>query len=514
MPTWRPTCCSTTTDDRTPPTAAKHHPRSTTHNSTKPPPNGGYPSGEEAALPPLLPSIIFYSWSEKPETITINPPDLSNRRGPPHFTENPGTTRPTQELIDDGIYITGSSGQNGGTGNYYGNTFTPTGTVKIDGSQILLAPDDAADATVWNVQSSVTLELEGDRRLVNRSYLESVEAEKHSSYYFYSWLPTSYTAENRTGFVADFETGKSGGWKHETISGLSLRYEHRVSYVDIFNAVFNAFDVTMDPSTLVLPANQLYFVQPVPGSDYLATSGGRYPRPGRSDSTSLSATLDSELMGVGLFAQDQIHFDEKWSLLLAGRLDGVWVDTVDPLPRAGFDPVGDRIDAVLSSGTVSLIYKPIPKATLYATWNQAAAVEGSSSSGGFSLTNNQLRDETFENSSQLFEIGGTMTWWDDRLFVGRRCITKLATGKTCGLICRTKLKYKASKLRRFTSPTATSTPGPTSRIAMLITSMDRCRGVFRRCRILLRISPVQTLGRIHQAITECPVCPVGCSTRT
>ncbi len=69
--------------------------------------------------------------------------------------------------------------QNGGTGSYFGNTYTPTGAVKIDGSQVLLAPDDAADATVWNAQSIVSVELGGERWLVNRTYFESVEAEKH-----------------------------------------------------------------------------------------------------------------------------------------------------------------------------------------------------------------------------------------------------------------------------------------------------------------------------------------------
>ncbi|MCC5021448.1 MAG: integrase core domain-containing protein [Candidatus Synoicihabitans palmerolidicus] len=45
-------------------------------------------TGRKPALPPLLPSIIFYAWSEKPETITINPPDLSTRRGPPQYQRN------------------------------------------------------------------------------------------------------------------------------------------------------------------------------------------------------------------------------------------------------------------------------------------------------------------------------------------------------------------------------------------------------------------------------------------
>ncbi len=338
-----------------------------------------------------------------------------------HFTENPGVNRPTQELIDSGLYITGSSVQNGGTGSYFGNTFTPTGKVAIDGSQTLLAPGDGADATVINAQAIATLTLAPGLTLVNRLYAENVEAEKHSSYYFYSWLPESETVENRTELLTDFDLA---GAQHETVVGVSLRYEHRKSYVDILNEVFNAFDLTLAPSTLVYPQSQLFFVSAVPGKPYFATPGGRYPRVGRSDSTSLSATLDSSVGGVGLFAQDQIKFTPKLSLLLGSRLDWLSVDTTDPLPRAGFSAVHDSIRALLPSGTASLVFKPVPSATAYVTLNRAAAVEGSSSSGGFGMTNNRLRSETFENSSELAELGGKLSLAEGRAFVGAALYTQ------------------------------------------------------------------------------------------
>lgn len=332
-----------------------------------------------------------------------------------HFTENPGVTRPTQELIDHGLYITGSSVQNGGTGDYFGNTFTPTGKVKIDGSQTLLAPGDGADAETFNVQSQLTFLLQGSRRLVNRTYFETVEAEKHSSYYFYSWMPENYTFENRTEYLADFTTGSV---RHETISGITLRGEHRKTYVDILNEVFNAFDITMDPSTLVYPRSQLFFVTAVPGKPYFATPGGRYPRPGRTDSTGLSATLKSDAGNVGVFLQDQIHFNDQWSLLVSGRLDQLWVDSEDPLPLPGNTPRGDSTYETLPSGTASLVYKATPATTLYLTWNRAAAVEGSSSSGGFGLTNNRLMPDTFKNSSDLIEGGAKLSLFDNTFFAG------------------------------------------------------------------------------------------------
>ncbi|MBL9206945.1 MAG: TonB-dependent receptor plug domain-containing protein, partial [Opitutaceae bacterium] len=356
---------------------------------------------------------LFAAFSYKPNSRMTW--DLNGEYMRAHFTENPGITRPTQDLIDHNLYITGSSVQNGGTGSYFGNTFTPTGTVRIDGSQTLLAPGDGADAETFNVQSLLSLQLGGQSVLNNRTYFESVEAEKHSSYYFYSWMPENYTFDNRTELISSFALGET---KHDTIVGMSVRGEHRKTYVDVLNEIFNAFDVTMDPSTLVYPRSQLFFVTQVPGKPYLATPGGRYPRPGRTDSTSLSATLESDTANAAFFVQDQIRINDQWSVLVAGRIDALWVDSQDPLPLPGNQPVGDSIHATLPSATMNLVHKPTPNSTLYFTLNRAAAVEGSSSSGGFGLTNNKLFPKTFKNSSDLIEVGGKVSMLENTLFAG------------------------------------------------------------------------------------------------
>lgn len=373
-----------------------------------------------------------------------------------HFTENPGVNRPTQELIDQQLYITGSSVQNGGTGSLFGNTFTPTGKVKIDGSQTLLALGDGADATVFNTQAIASLALAPDRTLVNRTYFESVAAEKHSSYYFYSYLPSSQTAENRTEFLADFTTG---GVKHETISGVSLRYEHRKSYVDILNEVFDAFDLTMSPSTLVYPTSQLFFVSPVPGKVYYATPGGRYPRVGRTDSTGLSATLDSQLGAGGVFVQDQIKFSSQWSLVLGARADWLFVNTQDPLPRAGFEAKHDSISALLPSGTASLVFKPTATTSAYVTLNRAAAVEGSSSSGGFGMTNNLLVADTFKNSSEMAELGGKVSFLDGKAFAGAALYTQQRNRQNVRFNLPDEIKVRGFELEAVYQPNRTFNAG-------------------------------------------------------
>jgi outer membrane receptor protein involved in Fe transport len=336
------------------------------------------------------------------------------------YTENPGTTRPTQELIDHGIYITGSS-----LGDpdvpLFGNTFTPSGTQRIDGSQTLLAPGDGARARVFNTQAIVRFD-QPEWRFTNRSYYEDVFAERHSSYFFTGYLPQSQTFENRSEWVTEREFG---GFRHQLLAGVALRYEHRESYVDILNQVFNPFDVTQDPDTLRFPTDQLFFVQPVPGTPYLATPGGRYPREGMSPSVGLSATLKSTLHNFGIFLQDQIQFTRHWSLLLGGRLDFVRVRSEDPLPRAGHDPASARHRDMLSSGSVSLQYQPRREISTYLTINRAAAVEGSGSSGGFGLNSNLasrelnfIARELFRNSSDLVELGTKFSLLQNTLFLG------------------------------------------------------------------------------------------------
>lgn len=315
------------------------------------------------------------------------------------YIENPGTNRPTQALIDRGEYITGSSVQSGGTGAYFGNTFTPAGTVVIDGSQVLVAPGDGAWARSWNAQLTGSLAL-GTRQVVSRTYFESVESEKQSAYRFYSYLPESYTFEQR---VEVFERRDWGGLGHDLAWGAALRGESRKSFVDFFNEAINAFDLTRDPDTFRLPASQMSFVVPVPGRPgQFALRGGRYGTP---LSIGTSQTLHSRLLSGGVFAQDRLDLSHGLSLLLGVRGDSLTVDSEDPLAPTGVTAARDSLTRFLPSATVSLQWEPRAGLATYLTWNDAASVEPSSSSGGFGLTNNRLPAVLFENRSRLVEAG-------------------------------------------------------------------------------------------------------------
>lgn len=342
-------------------------------------------------------AYVALAWRPRPEVTW----DLNAEVYSVNFAENPGTNRPTQALIDRGEYITGTSVQLGGTGSYFGNTFVPTGTVRIDGSQILLAPGDSGWARTAKLQLIGTVKAAKGREVVSRTYVERVSGEKAAAYAFYSYLPRSLTAEQR------IEVRETRGWlgrEHRVTWGAVLRGEERKSFVDFFNEAMNAFDLTLDPDTYRLPPGQFFGVRPVPGREgRRAISGARYPV---APTASISQTLHSWLGNAGIFAEDAVSVSDALTLTLGARADGVHVTSEDPLPAPGYAPVRDSLKELLTSANASLAWRANASWTLFATINQAAAMEPSSGSGGYGLTGNRLPAVLFANASALVEAGG------------------------------------------------------------------------------------------------------------
>src|SRR5690606_19755620 len=131
-----------------------------------------------------------------------------------------------------------------------------------------------------------------------------------------------------------------------------------------------------------------------------------------------SATLNSTLHNIGLFAQDTIKFNDRWSFIIGTRVDYLNAHNKDPLTAPGVDPNVDTVEHFLFSGSASLIFTPTANSSYYLTVNRNAAVESSSSSGGFGFTNGEIASEIFENSSELVELGAKYRLLEDRLFVG------------------------------------------------------------------------------------------------
>jgi len=189
-----------------------------------------------------------------------------------NYTENFGINRPTQELIDDGIYQTGintnpapansvpgspawANGYVGADGKPLGFGNGPNGStaigvvggpaapisdaqnsrwvvsgfpfinrislgekVKIDRSQRLLRPGDDSEGFSYNAQVIQTLRLSDTAQLANNTFFRYVRRETMSSYYYSEIIDPSLSLENRTELRLNYD-------KHALNTGLSVRYQ-------------------------------------------------------------------------------------------------------------------------------------------------------------------------------------------------------------------------------------------------------------------------------------------------
>ena len=197
------------------------------------------------------------------------------------YVENFGVNRPTQDLIDNGRYISGGVIDQNGDGvrdnhdvNSGGNAVLPTGTIDLNRSRRLLAPGDGSFGREIEGQAIQTLNVNEYFTLVNNLYANYIKRDTRSSYYYSEIVDNDYVVDDRTEFQGKFETtlggghpkpapkdGKGGGDDKdakkvaEAISngiklvekfnfGIDFRYQHTLAYDNYFNEPSNTWDLS------------------------------------------------------------------------------------------------------------------------------------------------------------------------------------------------------------------------------------------------------------------------------
>ena len=316
-----------------------------------------------------------------------------------------GVNRPSQELIDDGIYYTGIAEDIGGP--FIEPWFlTPNGTTTINPSDTLFSDNDFSNANVFHAQLITTLNEENAFTFTNRNLFEYVTRRRYHELEYIEYVD-QITWESRYEFHLRRELG---GREHQVLSGITLRYEERENYINFFNEYFFNFDITQTPPNFSLSEqfSQTY----VPG---LPGPGGR-PFFG-AEMFSPETTL-SKLWNIGLFWQDEFSLNDKLHFLYGLRGDSFFADVTDPVPPPGGNPWNDNHDFHHFSGHLSLFYKPNTASTFYFTYNRSRAVNGSVTGGGIFLFNDQIDRNDFNNRSDLYEGGARFSFYDHKLFVG------------------------------------------------------------------------------------------------
>jgi hypothetical protein len=119
-----------------------------------------------------------------------------------HYTVNSGINRPTQQLIDDGLYYQGT-----GVSPYVGpgqdprnflSVITVTGVVPINRRFQLVSPGDRNKGTNFQAQLDATYLLSDSLTLVNKGYFEDYsQLQLEDSERYYNNIKESYNFEDR-----------------------------------------------------------------------------------------------------------------------------------------------------------------------------------------------------------------------------------------------------------------------------------------------------------------------------
>src|SRR3984957_18567316 len=180
-----------------------------------------------------------------------------------HYTEDTAINRPTQQLIDDGLYYTGPGvspyAVPGGDPRNFGSVIDVTGAVPINRSYQLVAPGDHDEGTNYQAQLDVTDLMTDHLTIANKAYFEDYsQIQLEYAQRYYNNIKESYNFEDRFELRGKFDN-------NQFITGAAYRFMHVLAYGDFFNEYLNATDITTNPANFPITTN-LFGVVQVPGT--------------------------------------------------------------------------------------------------------------------------------------------------------------------------------------------------------------------------------------------------------
>ncbi len=350
---------------------------------------------------------VFAAYRLKPDAATVF--DLNFEYFNVDFTDNGGWNRSTQELIDNGTYITGEGLQPDGSSiPAPGAVISPTGTAQIPRSRVLTDPDDinGNESIIANARFERTIA--PGWRVASRGIYQHFEREEIAQNSFVEIIDDADTVENRTELIIDYASGLFGLRTHQQSTvGLDVRYHDVTGYSQFTTEADNPIDLTAPVESRripLTPAQRSALVELRPG--VFVSPGGQYDLDGDGEGDfMISDTTDSTHYQIGAFAQQDVQLTPRWSVL--GGVRGDWYDVIarDPIPPPGVEAAEDSTQELLGSANGSLTFKPVPSVATYAAVSYSESTSNSLG-GGFVLgEGNQIDAEDLATETRLYEVG-------------------------------------------------------------------------------------------------------------
>jgi outer membrane receptor protein involved in Fe transport len=318
------------------------------------------------------------------------------------FTDNAGINRPTQNLIDNGLYITGQGVQaNGSLIPGAGAIISPTAQIVIDRSRVLTDPDNINNATTYLVHSIYRRQLNDRTNLKNTTYYQHLERESIAQNSFVEIIDAAKTAQNRT------ELAYSWSDNQQSILAVDVRYNSVLGYSQFTTEADAPIDLT-GPITnrriTLTNAQQNRLVELRPG--VFVSPGGQYDIDGDGvGDFSLSDTTDSSSLQTGLAMQHDSQWTGDLSTSIGLRLDYYDVNAQDPIAPPGQIAAYDSINDILLSRQISVSYAITPSLTSYLATSYNEATSNSMAGGNTLGGDNTISELNFATDNSLFEAG-------------------------------------------------------------------------------------------------------------
>ncbi|MCK8120619.1 TonB-dependent receptor [Pseudoalteromonas sp. 2CM32C] len=351
------------------------------------------------------------------------------------FTDNAGINRPTQALIDDGLYITGQGVQaNGSTVPAAGSIVSPTGQVNIDRSTVLTDPDNQNEATTYLIHSIYKRELSANASLKNITYFQHLQREEIAQNSFVEIIDGADTAQNRT------ELTYSWNDEQQTIFAFDVRYNKVLGYSQFTTEADLPIDLTGPLSNRRIPltdAQKARLVELRPG--VFVSPGAQYDidNDGSGD-FNLSDTTDSRSWQTGFAIQQDSGWTDKLHTSVGYRVDYYDVEARDPIAPQGQTAASDSINDTLQSGQVSFNYKLNADFTGYGAASYNEATSNSMAGGNVLGGDNVISEQNFATENTLVEFGlkyapTDSDWYADGAVFSQRRSLRNRDGSNTGI---------------------------------------------------------------------------------
>jgi hypothetical protein len=354
------------------------------------------------------------------------------------FTDNAGINRPTQNLIDHGLYITGQGVQpNGSTVPGAFAIVSPTGEVAIPRSTVLTDPDNSNFARTYVLHSTYERQLNALHTFTNRSYFQYLDREEIAQNSFVEIIDGAKTAQNRVEINSAWSADQQTTW------GVDIRYNDVLGYSQFTTEADLPIDLlgTIAQRRIALTAAQqarLVELRPgvfvSPGANYDVNNDG-------VNDFSLSDTTDSTTWQTGLFAQQDSDWNDIFSTTVGLRADHYDVTARDAIAPQGQTAAQDRYSQWLYAGSASARLKISSDSVTYATYSYSEATSNSMGGGTVLGAGNKINPLNFATENELVELGikyspAQSPWYADASLFEQSRSLRNRDGSNTGIIAK------------------------------------------------------------------------------